>query len=176
MLDAVKGMQGRNITAPKKRQALICIYSRYLRNYQGIVCSTFRTKKVYFQLKCNYIVADNKRSYKKFFLPSGKHRVAACCSVFSLFIKPDKSRFRSLEYSNYKEYHNRINQNQLSIVKPIVSLRLSFSCHIHQHIFAMFVCRDGSVQLYCGMMNTLRGTTSHHHSFEPPCSGSHELT
>ena len=37
-----------------------------------ILRPTFWTKKVYFQLKCNNIVADNKRSYKKIFSPLRK--------------------------------------------------------------------------------------------------------
>ena len=40
-----------------------------------------------FKIKCNNAGADNKCKFiKRFFLPSGKHRVADSCSMFSFFI------------------------------------------------------------------------------------------
>ncbi len=140
------------------------------------MCSTFMTKKVYFQLKCNYIVADNKRSHKKIFSPLRKtSSTGLLLDVFFFLCTPDKSRFRSLESSNHKDHNDRINQSPPGIAKPVVSLRLSFSCRIHPRIFAMFRCCSGQVQLYCGTMSTLRGIKSHRHSFEPPYLGSHGL-
>jgi hypothetical protein len=67
----MRGISGGNIPTRKEILVLsICIVKTYENRKNP--CPMFKTKKVYFQLKCNKIVADNKRSYNKIFSPLRK--------------------------------------------------------------------------------------------------------
>jgi hypothetical protein len=121
-----------------------------------------------------------KVSSDKNFIPTGivasDHKFFPQHFLYFFPLPQGQGVLRSLGCSDNKNHHNRINQSQLSTVKPIVSPLLSFSCRIRQRICAMFLRRGGSVQLYYGMMSTLRDTTSQLHSFEPSYSGTRKLT